>query len=89
MAIPLFFLRHGAFFFGAGAYNPTISAVSEKKKGLATRDYYRVSCLMSVIDTEWKSKNVDNFIHTQLKAGIRTFYIIQKGVKSMQKQPSC
>jgi len=33
-------------------------------------------------------KNVANYIQTHLKAGIKTFYTLQKEVRSMQKQPS-
>ena len=44
-----------------------------------------------------KGKNVDNYTQTQLKTGIKTFYAMQKVVRSMKKknkrkkkkQPSC
>jgi len=36
-----------------------------------------------------KGKNVANYTQTQLKTGIRTFYALQKEVRSLQKQPSC
>ena len=36
-----------------------------------------------------KVKNMDNYTQMQLKAGNKTFYTVQKEVRSMQKQPNC
>jgi len=33
-----------------------------------------------------KGKNVNNYTQTQLKAGIKTFYAMQKVVRSMKKK---
>ena len=41
---------------------------------------------ISVIMLNAKGKNVANYTQTQLKVGIRTFYAIQKEVRSMQKK---